>query len=127
MPILSCCLRSQGVYKVFVLALLTDEGLWSEKRCVLFIVPTCFSSFWKFFKVCSTAVYRRRIKKLSLGVDACNKNVNWKWISNKQELVLCFWIHADILAKFHLYPTGTWCVSVSFGGENSWGTFLLTY
>lgn len=27
MPILSCCLRSQGVYKVFVLALLTDEGL----------------------------------------------------------------------------------------------------
>uniref|UniRef100_K1Q3T7 Guanine nucleotide-binding protein G(I) subunit alpha n=1 Tax=Magallana gigas TaxID=29159 RepID=K1Q3T7_MAGGI len=57
--------------------------------------------------VCSTAVYRRRIKKLSLGVDACNKNVNWKWISNKQELVLYFWIHADILAKFHLYPTGT--------------------
>lgn len=94
MPILSCCLRSQGVYKVFVLALLTDEGLWSEKRCVLFIVPTCFSSFWKFFKACSTAVYRRSchwvwmlVTRMWIGNGSLT-NRNWFYVSGYMQI---FW------------------------------------
>lgn len=71
------------------------------------LYPLVFQVFGSFLKLARQLSIEERIKKLSLGVDACNKNVNWKWISNKQELVLYFWIHADILAKFHLYPTGT--------------------